>query len=250
MAIGSALVVGAVAGTPAPVLSQDEGTLPAPGVFACHRNDGERMLRVVAEGEKCGEHETFVRLSPGEQGPPGPPGDGNSAFARRWFRDDDGDGHGDWYRFIDSPAAPPGFVDAANDCDDTDRSTYEGRPGDYPGRDANCDERLSAGAGEARQDPCPRRKGRGPVDCDGDGHSSEDTGGDDCQDLNGLIYPGAYERRDDFLDNDCKPTTPDSGYMRSYVVAATAVYSHFEPAPGGKGRQPDRFVALDAPDIP
>jgi putative metal-binding protein len=88
----------------------------------CFRNDGERLVRVVDDEQACGDHETFVRLSPGEQGPQGPPGergaDGEGTVAQRWYRDKDGDGFGEWYDHLDSPGQPPGYADSHSDCDD------------------------------------------------------------------------------------------------------------------------------------
>jgi hypothetical protein len=44
-------------------------------VTACHRSEGEKLVRVVGVGESCGEHETGVTFGRGEQGTPGSPGE-------------------------------------------------------------------------------------------------------------------------------------------------------------------------------
>ena len=56
----------------------------------------------------------------GETGPAGPPGDGASTPATRWWRDADGDGHGAFYDFLDSPVQPSGYAATHTDCFDTD----------------------------------------------------------------------------------------------------------------------------------
>ncbi len=42
-----------------------------------------------------------------------------------------------------------------------------------------------------------------PVDADGDGHISVACGGDDCDDTDGSIFPGAPEIPADGIDQDC-----------------------------------------------
>jgi hypothetical protein len=44
-----------------------------------------------------------------------------------------------------------------------------------------------------------------PFDADQDGHGSIETGGDDCDDTNPTIYPGANEVCDT-IDQDCNPS--------------------------------------------
>ena len=73
---------------------------------------------------------------------------------------------------------------------------------------------CNAGFGSAGKDPVIADSGEGsddtgdtdtdvlPVDADGDGHASIETGGDDCDDTDASVYPGAPELCDG-KDNDC-----------------------------------------------
>lgn len=44
-------------------------------VAVCHRNDGEKLVRVIGDGESCAEHETGLVLGEGREGPMGPQGE-------------------------------------------------------------------------------------------------------------------------------------------------------------------------------
>ena len=57
-------------------------------------------------------------------------------------------------------------------------------------------------------------------DADGDGHAKVSQGGDDCDDLNPLVYSGAAEVCD-FLDNDCDGST-DEGFITTWYADADA----------------------------
>jgi len=73
LAVGVALVtVGIATGRLPSASSQTAGT--APTVFACSRNNGEKLVRIVQTEAECGTHETLVQLSPGAQGPAGAAG--------------------------------------------------------------------------------------------------------------------------------------------------------------------------------
>jgi len=81
--VAAAVLVGSLAGIPA---ASGQGTvfecgqectveqLPPASVLACHRNDGEKLVRVIGSTEDCGSHETRLRLSPGEAGKDGQDG--------------------------------------------------------------------------------------------------------------------------------------------------------------------------------
>jgi hypothetical protein len=64
-------------------------------------------------------------------------------LATRWWRDNDGDGQGDWYLFVDSPAQPPGYVSNNDDCDDNNPDAYKGRSSDPGPGDLDCNGRLA-----------------------------------------------------------------------------------------------------------
>ena len=58
-----------------------------------------------------------------------------------YYIDSDGDGYGDGSGFVEGCSSPFGYVDNADDCDDTEIDIYPGAPG-ICGEDANCDGAL------------------------------------------------------------------------------------------------------------
>lgn len=166
----------------------------------------------------------------------------------RWFIDGDRDGHGDWYRFIDSPVKPGAkWVTNHTDCDDADPEIFEEHD-EPPGHeefarlgpiDRNCDGKVPNDDAFSYEAVYCNESGKilaGPnnakgkrlklgLDCDGDGARGGIHGGTDCNDGHADMWPGNTEVRQDDLDNDCDFRTPDSGYVRPY--------------------RPDRFVAVN-----
>jgi hypothetical protein len=113
----------------------------------------------------------------------------DEAVTRTFYRDADGDGHGDPLDELVACAAPSGYVDAASDCDDA-------RTDAHPTAIELCN---------ALDDDCSSGGGPDPTeDADGDGHSATDA---DC--ISGL--PGTLPR-DDCRDGD--PTVhPDASFQ-------------------------------------
>ncbi|MDP2314649.1 MAG: MopE-related protein [Pseudomonadota bacterium] len=124
-----------------------------------------------------------------------------------WYADVDGDGAGAGVATA-SCTAPAGYVADGADCDDGDATILPGAP-DRPadGIDQDCD-----GA-----DGCTWY-----LDTDGDGHGDatapyEDCGapsgyavvGDDCDDTDGAVFPGAVEAWYDGVDGDCSGGSDD-----------------------------------------
>lgn len=126
-----------------------------------------------------------------------------------WFRDADGDGHGDPGEGVCVQA--DGYVLDATDCDDGNGEI----PDEYEWCDSeNLDENCDGFADDA--DSNAKGKPYWYVDADGDGYGvageytrecetpeRRATNTDDCDDTDASVYPGADDPYPDGLDHDC-----------------------------------------------
>ncbi len=132
-----------------------------------------------------------------------------------WHPDADSDGYGDPVASTVACVAPPGWVADASDCDDADGSVSPAAVEQCNHKDDDCDGEVDeAGAtGEVYAYP----------DADNDGYGLSAgavrtcdplpgyaPSGDECDDNNAAINPGANELCDG-LDNDCSDTVDDGG---------------------------------------
>ena len=136
----------------------------------------------------------------------------DEGLTNRYYRDADEDNHGDASDFVDVCGdAPAGYVLDDTDCDDSDEDVFLGHIELCDDKDNDCDNEVDEG------DTCLAAY---YCDVDGDGEiSSTITGscssfgcvpygcqrdaGEDCDDSNKLIFPGAEEicnRKDDNCD--------------------------------------------------
>ncbi len=140
-------------------------------------------------------------------------GDDDVVGQHTYYRDDDGDHHGD----STSPLAtcdespPNGYAATGDDCDDTDASIHPGATEVCDGLDNDCDELTD----DADSDVTGQNAYY--FDSDGDGYGTDDNvtltcdttppqdttvRGGDCNDDDPSINPGATEVCDG-VDNDC-----------------------------------------------
>jgi len=140
--------------------------------------------------------------------------------APTWYWDGDLDGYGDPFLTATSCSQPPGYVDNADDCDDTDAAFSPDAVEVCNGRDDNCDG-ATDGADSADASTWY-------LDSDGDGYglatsttlacdepSLHASVADDCDDGDSTVNPGATEICGDGLDNDCSGEA--AGCVRSGV---------------------------------
>ncbi len=148
-----------------------------------------------------------------------------------WYADSDGDGYGDPSESTRACELPPGYVEDASDCDDTEPEAfpenvevwYDGLDGDCGGDDdfdadsdgyssdtyggTDCDDSdpaFSPGVDETWYDGVDSNcDSAGDDDADGDGFDSDAHGGTDCDDDDAEVNPSADESGLDGVDNDC-----------------------------------------------
>ncbi|MFN7147036.1 MAG: putative metal-binding motif-containing protein, partial [Myxococcota bacterium] len=176
----------------------------------------------------------------------------DAADAGRWFRDADGDGHGDAADTLSACGAPAGYVATADDCDDTRASVR-------PGAVETCDEVDQDCDGTADEDAADVATFH--LDLDGDGYGDpvvsavtcERPDGyvvdaTDCDDAAAAAFPGADETCDD-LDNDCDGGIDEADALDADTWYADADLDGFGDADVGETAcaAPAGFVA-DASD--
>ena len=115
--------------------------------------------------------------------------DDDAIDAVTWYADLDGDGEGNASLTEEACDAPAGYLATGDDCDDLDDAAY-------PGAEEICGDGLDQDC-----DGSPLCDG-GTVDSDGDDWSDEASGGDDCDDTDATVFPGAPELCDT-IDQDC-----------------------------------------------
>ncbi|MBM4365420.1 MAG: hypothetical protein FJ102_04345 [Deltaproteobacteria bacterium] len=121
-----------------------------------------------------------------------------------WYADNDGDGFAG-AESVRACEAPSGYLSTADDCDDDNAAVF-------PGASESCNEADDDCDGSTDEDAVDESLWY--LDADGDGHGGEVAvlaceapeghvdNGDDCDDADPAVYPGATQY-DDGLDSDC-----------------------------------------------
>jgi hypothetical protein len=145
------------------------------------------------------------------------------ADATPWYADADGDGYGDGDNGPLSCFPLEGRTQRSGDCDDSDGATYPYAP------ELSCTELVDRNCDGLV----------GPVDQDGDGMTA--CGGD-CDDRDLGVHPGAFERCNDGIDNDCANGVDDDG-------AVDAVTWYADSDGDGYGSVTAHFTTCEVPSF-
>lgn len=119
-----------------------------------------------------------------------------------FYADVDGDGFGTDTEMVEACEAPNGYLSNDTDCDDSDETVF-------PGADELCDGLINDCDSTVLPDEEADFDGDTFVACTIDANGWDGTDqvldGDDCDDQNNLIHPGADEHCDGLI-NDCDST--------------------------------------------
>ncbi len=134
------------------------------------------------------------------------------------YLDADGDGYGTADGSTEECSVPPGYSLVADDCDDNDETVYPGASETCDGKDNDCDGLVDEDLDWVTYH----------ADGDLDGHGDPETSaegcapppgfvasGDDCDDTNPVVYPGADELCDG-VDNDCDGEVDEDVVISAY----------------------------------
>lgn len=142
-----------------------------------------------------------------------------------FYRDNDGDGYGNAEIAIEACELPYGYVDRAGDCNDGASTVNPSATEQCNGLDDDCDDGIDE-----------------DFDVDADGHTSTAcSAGDDCDDENAEIFPGADEHCGDGVDADCDGEDTICGYESDLGAADAKLYA--------TGRSDDAGRHMDSGDI-
>jgi MYXO-CTERM domain-containing protein len=137
--------------------------------------------------------------------------DEGAVDAGTWYADSDGDGFGDSDAAITSCSAPDGHVTDASDCDDDNAAAHPEAEEVCDEADNDCDGDVDEDATDA-SDFVADMDGDGYADtsamlsgCDApEGYIDADSSmGEDCDDDDASVHPGAVETWYDDIDADC-----------------------------------------------
>ena len=131
-----------------------------------------------------------------------------------FYQDSDGDGYGDGSNSIISCTPPLNHVSNSDDCNDTNNTIYPNAPELCDGLSNTC--AVNPPANEVDND------GDGYVEClidNGGWDGSTITGGEDCDDSQFAVNPGATEDCFDQIDSDCDGQIDSSSCSLELIIS-------------------------------